>query len=77
MRNQARRESLQVNDHYRLIMVNKEMRKSFCTKKLLNNVLCMTEMTFLRKRAMFHPLKQRGCFWMEYTFLEVTFTFTK
>ncbi len=41
---------------------------------LLNNVLGMTEMTFLMKRAMFHPLKQGGCFWMEHTFLEVTFT---
>ncbi len=35
------------------------------TLMLLNNVLSMPEITFLTKRAMFHPLKQRGCFWME------------
>ncbi len=58
------RESLQVNDHYRPIMANKENG----TKKLLNNVLGVTEMTFLMKRAMFHPLMQRGCFWMEDNF---------
>ncbi len=43
----------------------------------MNNVLGVTEMIFLTKRAMFHPLKQRGCFWMEDTFLEATFTFKK
>ncbi len=26
-------------------------------------------MTFLTKRAMFHPLKQRGCFWMEDSYI--------
>ncbi len=30
------------------------------TKKLLKNVLDVTEMTFLMKKAMFHPLKQNG-----------------
>ncbi len=47
------------------------------TKKLLNNVLGVTEITFLTKRAMFHPLKQRGCYWMEDSFLEASFTFEK
>ncbi len=36
------------------------MRTLLNTKKLLNNVLGVTEMTFLTKRAMFHPLKQKG-----------------
>ncbi len=31
------------------------------TKKLLNNVQDLTEMTFLMKKAMFHPLKQMAC----------------
>ncbi len=39
------------------------------TKKLLNNVLGVTEMTFLTKRAMFHPLKQKGIR------IQATFTF--
>ncbi len=38
-------------------------------------MLGMTEMTFLMKRVMFRPLKQRGCFWMDEPFLEETFTF--
>ncbi len=43
------------------------------TKKLLNNVnvLGVTEMTFLTKRAMFHSLKQKGIR------IQVTFTFKK
>ncbi len=45
---------------------------TFFTKKL-NNVLGMTEMTFLMKRVMFRPLKQRGCFWMDEPFLEENF----
>ncbi len=36
------------------------MRTLLNTKKLLNNVLGVTEMTFLTKRVMFHPLKQKG-----------------
>ncbi len=47
-------------------MVNKEneneKNKLFAFCKLLNNVLGVTEMTFLTKRAMFHPLKQMGMF---------------
>ncbi len=40
----------------------------------------MTEMTFLSKRAMFHPLKQRGCFWRQllliyYTYNYVSYTY--
>ncbi len=31
------------------------------TKKLLNNVRGLAEITFLMKKAMFHPLKQMGC----------------
>ncbi len=50
-------ESLQVNDHYRRI---KRTRTLLNTKKLLNNVRGVTEMTFLMKRVKFHPLKQ-GC----------------
>ncbi len=41
------------------------MRTLLNTKKLLNNVLDVTEITFLMKKAMFHPLKQNGmCGWM-------------
>ncbi len=79
MRKHALQESLQVNNHNRLIMANKENDKKLLSKitKLLNNVLGVTEMTFLTKRAMFHPLKQRGCFWMEDSFMEATLTFKK
>ncbi len=31
------------------------------TKKLLNKVRGLTEVTFLTKKAVFHPLKQIGC----------------
>ncbi len=56
-----------------IIMANKEneneKKKTFCSKKLLNNVLGVTETAFLTKRVMFHPLKKRGCFWMKDYFL--------